>query len=76
MVQYEQYEQEMKHLQQMIEGAHREIQDKPIATGNIQELQVQISRHEVGEPKCNNMGSMASHWPKKLFINNSHKLAE
>lgn len=47
MVQYEQYEQEMKHLQQMIESAHREIQDKPIATGNIQELQVQISRNEV-----------------------------
>lgn len=48
VVQYEQYEQEMKHLQQMIESAHREIQDKPIATSNIQELQVQISRHEVG----------------------------
>ncbi|KAM6126873.1 nesprin-1-like [Pterocles gutturalis] len=46
VVQYEQYEQEMKHLQQMIESAHREIQDKPIATSNIQELQVQISRHE------------------------------
>ncbi|KAM4679140.1 nesprin-1 isoform 3-T4 [Amazona ochrocephala] len=46
VVQYEQYEQEMKHLQQMIESAHHEIQDKPIATGNIQELQVQISRHE------------------------------
>ncbi|XP_049657213.1 nesprin-1 isoform X17 [Accipiter gentilis] len=46
VVQYEQYEQEMKHLQQMIESAHHEIQDKPIATSNIQELQVQISRHE------------------------------
>ncbi|NXT73431.1 SYNE1 protein, partial [Zapornia atra] len=46
VVQYEQYEQEMKHLQQMIESAHREIQDKPIATSNIQELQAQISRHE------------------------------
>ncbi|NXF38127.1 SYNE1 protein, partial [Nyctibius bracteatus] len=46
LVQYEQYEQEMKHLQQMIESAHREIQDKPIATSNIQELQVQISHHE------------------------------
>ncbi|XP_009975913.1 PREDICTED: nesprin-1-like, partial [Tauraco erythrolophus] len=46
VVQYEQYEQEMKHLQQMIESAHREIQDKPIATSNIQELQVQILRHE------------------------------
>ncbi|KFQ93584.1 Nesprin-1, partial [Nipponia nippon] len=46
VVQYEQYEQEMKHLQQMIESAHREIQDKPIATSNIQELQVQISHHE------------------------------
>uniref|UniRef100_A0A8C6J2C0 Uncharacterized protein n=1 Tax=Melopsittacus undulatus TaxID=13146 RepID=A0A8C6J2C0_MELUD len=46
VVQYEQYEQEMKHLQQMIESAHHEIQDKPIATGSIQELQVQISRHE------------------------------
>lgn len=49
MVQYEQYEQEMKHLQQMIESAHREIQDKPVATSNIRELQVQISRHEVGK---------------------------
>ncbi|XP_071405405.1 nesprin-1 isoform X2 [Pithys albifrons albifrons] len=36
----------MKHLQQMIESAHREIQGKPIATSNIQELQVQISRNE------------------------------
>ncbi|XP_062833321.1 nesprin-1 isoform X16 [Anolis carolinensis] len=46
VVQYEQYEQEMKHLQQLIEKAHREIQDKPISTSNIQELQAQISRHE------------------------------
>ncbi|XP_038626046.1 nesprin-1 isoform X2 [Tachyglossus aculeatus] len=46
VVQYEQYEQEMKHLQQLIEEAHREIQDKPVATSNIQELQAQISRHE------------------------------
>lgn len=51
VVQYEQYEQEMKHLQQLIEGAHREIEDKPVATSNIQELQAQISRHEVRE-KC------------------------
>ncbi|XP_068007808.1 nesprin-1 isoform X2 [Melanerpes formicivorus] len=36
----------MKYLQQMIESAHREIQDKPIATSNIQELQVQITQHE------------------------------
>ena len=47
MVQYEQYEQEMQHLQELIEGAHREIEDKPVATSNIQELQAQISRHEV-----------------------------
>ncbi|XP_060128741.1 nesprin-1 isoform X4 [Zootoca vivipara] len=46
VVQYEQYEQEMKHLQQLIERAHREIQDKPISTSNIQELQAQISCHE------------------------------
>lgn len=46
-MQYEQYGQEMKHLQQLIEAAHREIEDKPMATGNIQELQAQISRHEV-----------------------------
>lgn len=46
-MQYEQYEQEMKHLQQLIEEAHREIGDKPVATSNIQELQAQISRHEV-----------------------------
>lgn len=44
---YEQYEQEMQHLQELIEGAHREIEDKPVATSNIQELQAQISRHEV-----------------------------
>lgn len=75
MVQYEQYEQEMKHLQQMIESAHHEIQDKPIATSNIQELQVQISRHEVGEPKCKHIGSMAVRRPKKLFISNRHRLA-
>lgn len=62
MVQYEQYEQEMKHLQQMIESAHREIQDKPIATSNIQELQVQISRNEVWDLKCiKTLGSMAAH---------------
>nr|XP_023420318.1 nesprin-1 isoform X2 [Cavia porcellus] len=46
VVQYEQYEQEMKHLQQLIESAHREIEDKPVATSNIQELQAQITRHE------------------------------
>lgn len=53
-MQYEQYEQEMKHLQQLmkhlqqlIEAAHREIEDKPVATSNIRELQAQISRHEV-----------------------------
>ncbi|KAF6364671.1 hypothetical protein mRhiFer1_009806 [Rhinolophus ferrumequinum] len=46
VVQYEQYEQEMQHLQELIEGAHREIEDKPVATSNIQELQAQISRHE------------------------------
>ncbi|XP_022415225.1 nesprin-1 isoform X17 [Delphinapterus leucas] len=46
VVQYEQYEQEMQHLQELIEGAHREIEDKPVATSDIQELQAQISRHE------------------------------
>ncbi|NWI93355.1 SYNE1 protein, partial [Pitta sordida] len=46
VVQYEQYEQEMKRLQQLIESAHHEIQGKPIATNNIQELQVQISHNE------------------------------
>ncbi|KAM6459267.1 nesprin-1-like [Liasis olivaceus] len=46
VVQYEQYEQEMKHLQQMIEKAHHEIQEKPISTSNIQELEAQISCHE------------------------------
>lgn len=76
MVQYEQYEQEMKHLQQMIESAHHEIQDKPITTGNIQELQVQISRHEVGRAKCNSLGSKAAQGSKKLFISNGHKLCE
>lgn len=47
MVQYEQYEQEVKHLQQLIEEAHRELQDAKVTTSNIQELQFQIKRHEV-----------------------------
>nr|XP_045014662.1 nesprin-1 isoform X2 [Jaculus jaculus] len=46
VVQYEHCEQEMKQLQQLIEAAHREIADKPVATSNIQELRAQISRHE------------------------------
>lgn len=64
MVQYEQYEQEMKHLQQLIEAAHREIEDKPVATSNIQELQAQISRHEVrqkgGQGKSTDPWTLAS----------------
>lgn len=47
MVQYEQYEQEMRHLQHLIEEAHRELQDAKVTTNNIQELQIQIKRHEV-----------------------------
>jgi len=47
MVQYEQYEQEVKNLQRLIEEAHRVIQDRPVATGNIHELQTQIQHHEV-----------------------------
>lgn len=47
MVQYEQYEQEVKNLQVMIEDAHRVIQDQPVSTNNIQELQAQIHHHEV-----------------------------
>lgn len=46
-MQYEQCEQEMQRLQELIEGAHREIEGAPVATSNIQELQAQISRHEV-----------------------------
>ncbi|XP_016311636.1 nesprin-1-like isoform X6 [Sinocyclocheilus anshuiensis] len=46
LVQYEQYEQEVKNLQRLIEEAHRVIQDGPVATGNIQELQTQIQHHE------------------------------
>ncbi len=46
-MQYEQYEQEVKNLQRLIEEAHRVIQDRPVATGNIQELQTQIQHHEV-----------------------------
>ncbi|XP_073413788.1 nesprin-1 isoform X2 [Dendrobates tinctorius] len=46
VVQYEQYEHEMKHLQQLIEEAHRELQDAKVTTSNIQELQFQIKRHE------------------------------
>lgn len=47
VVQYEQYEQEVKNLQRLIEEAHRIIQDRPVSTNNIQELQAQIHHHEV-----------------------------
>ena len=47
VVQYEQYEQEVRELQGLIEEAHRVIQDRPISTSNIQELQAQILHHEV-----------------------------
>lgn len=47
VVQYEQYEHEVKDLQSLIEEAHRVIQDRPIPTNNIQELQAQILHHEV-----------------------------
>lgn len=46
-MQYEQYEQEVRDLQGLIEEAHRVIQDRPITTSNIQELQAQILHHEV-----------------------------
>lgn len=48
-MQYEQYEQEVKNLQRLIEEAHRIIQDRPVSTSNIQELQAQIHHHEVRE---------------------------
>lgn len=48
-MQYEQYEQEVKNLQKMIEEAQRVIQDRPVATGNIHELQTQIQHHEVSD---------------------------
>jgi len=47
VVQYEQHEQEVRDLQGLIEEAHRVIQDRPIPTNNIQELQAQILHHEV-----------------------------
>lgn len=50
VVQYEQYEQEVKNLQRLIEEAHRIIQDRPVSTSNIQELQAQIQHHEVRLP--------------------------
>lgn len=46
-MQYEQYEQEVRNLQRLIEEAHRIIQDRPVSTSNIQELQAQIHHHEV-----------------------------
>ncbi|XP_052352542.1 nesprin-1-like isoform X4 [Oncorhynchus keta] len=46
VVQYEQYEQEAKHFQGLIEDAHRVIQDRPIPNSTIQELQAQILHHE------------------------------
>lgn len=48
-MQYEQYEQEVKNLQKMIEEAQRVVQDRPVATGNIHELQTQIQHHEVSD---------------------------
>lgn len=47
VVQYEQCEQEVKNLQRLIEEAYRIIQDRPVSTSNIQELQAQIQHHEV-----------------------------
>lgn len=47
MLQYEQYEQEVRNLHRLIEEAHRIIQDRPVSTNNIQELQAQIHHHEV-----------------------------
>lgn len=47
VVQYDQYEQEVKNLQRLIEEAYRIIQDRPVSTSNIQELQAQIQYHEV-----------------------------
>ncbi|RXM34940.1 Nesprin-1 [Acipenser ruthenus] len=46
LVQYEHYEQEVKHLQRLIEEAYLVIQDRPVSTSNIKELQAQISHHE------------------------------
>ncbi|CAL8394133.1 unnamed protein product, partial [Arctogadus glacialis] len=46
VVQYEQYELEVRNLQRLIEEAHRIIQDRPVSTSNIQELQAQIHHHE------------------------------
>lgn len=47
VVQYEQYVQDVQHLQGLIEDSHRVIQDRPVPTSNIQELQSQIRHHEV-----------------------------
>ena len=46
-MQYEQYEQEVRELQGLIEEAHGVIQDRPFSTNSIQELQAQIIHHEV-----------------------------
>ncbi|KAM9316746.1 nesprin-1-like [Gastrophryne carolinensis] len=46
VIQYEQYEQEMKILQCLIEEAHYELRDVKVTSNNIQELQIQIKRHE------------------------------
>ncbi|XP_031437145.1 nesprin-1-like [Clupea harengus] len=46
VLQHEQYEQEVTHLQRLVEEAHRIIQDRPVNTNNIQELQTQIQHHE------------------------------
>ncbi|XP_068610253.1 nesprin-1 [Brachionichthys hirsutus] len=46
VLQYAQYEQEVKNLQRLIEEANRIIQKRPVSTNNVQELQAQIHHHE------------------------------
>ncbi|KAL2082207.1 hypothetical protein ACEWY4_022025 [Coilia grayii] len=46
VLQQAQYEQEVRQLQRLVKEAHRMIQDRPVATGNTQELQMQIQHHE------------------------------
>lgn len=70
VVQYEQYEQEVKNLQRLIEEAHHIIQDRPVSTNNIQELQAQIHHHEVRK----NMHMHMCHFLKPRYLDRSISL--
>lgn len=67
-MQYEQYEQEVRELQGLIEEAHRVIQDRPITTSSVQELQAQILHHEVIRPQLSKPGLAETNNQQPLLL--------